>query len=685
MTEFRYRAYISYSHQDEGWAKWLQRALESYRIPRKLVGTETSVGKVPPRVGPVFRDRDDLSSSSDLGGSVEQNLTESESLIVLCSPEAAASHWVGEEIREFGVLGRQQRIFCVIVDGEPHSNDVTCFPPALKDIGLQEPLAADVRKWADGKQLAKLKLISGLLGLRLDDLRRRELLRQRKRTAVVGLGVVAALALMLMTVMSQISEQHERETAEQMATFIVELGEKLQSDTDLDTLALISREALKYYQRLDPDKLNPETGKKVALVMRQMAQISQLQGRPDEALEAFEGSRNILARLREKHPGIPGLLFELGNADYYIGNLYFRQGEYASAREAMQSYQRLTRTLSDSDPQNPDWIMELAYAHNNLAALQLDSGLGVDDATLEHIAQAIRLMETVMELKPGDEVVVSHYANTLAYAADAQSLACNLENAMPLRERARDLAESLAQSNPGNNERQELYAYQISGVAVLQTQLGRTASAEQNLELSISILQQLSVADPSHVVYRQEALYQRLTLARLVAESGRLDEARSMLQSIGPGFEPAGESADQDIVSQDIYVNFLLAYADVDFQLGDKQAAGDHLQEAIQLKLAISGPPTWDRQSKVTLMRARYQWWEVHGEDAIDSFPLLSEVKLESVGAFQSCAEADVAARMHILEGNRDGATTQVAYLKDRAYADPAFVRFCSNHGLCME
>lgn len=33
-----YWAFISYSHADDAWGRWLHRALESYRIPRALVG-----------------------------------------------------------------------------------------------------------------------------------------------------------------------------------------------------------------------------------------------------------------------------------------------------------------------------------------------------------------------------------------------------------------------------------------------------------------------------------------------------------------------------------------------------------------------------------------------------------------------------------------------------------------------
>ena len=44
---FKYRAFISYSHRDASWAKWLHAALEGYRIDKDLVGRRTSAGLVP--------------------------------------------------------------------------------------------------------------------------------------------------------------------------------------------------------------------------------------------------------------------------------------------------------------------------------------------------------------------------------------------------------------------------------------------------------------------------------------------------------------------------------------------------------------------------------------------------------------------------------------------------------------
>ncbi|MEO6227614.1 MAG: toll/interleukin-1 receptor domain-containing protein, partial [Thermomonas sp.] len=128
-----YRAFISYSHADSRWARWVHRRVENYRLPSRLRGTNGEFGLLPDRFGPIFRDREDLSSAGELGPSIQLALTNSEALIVLCSPDAARSPWVNNEILNFKRLGHANRIFALILAGEPNTGDEReCFPPALR-------------------------------------------------------------------------------------------------------------------------------------------------------------------------------------------------------------------------------------------------------------------------------------------------------------------------------------------------------------------------------------------------------------------------------------------------------------------------------------------------------------------------------------------------------------------------
>ena len=127
--DFKYWAFISYSHSDQASADQLHEALERYRVPRRLVGRPGRDGPVPSRIAPIFRDREELPTSSDLGHAIREALRASRYLIVVCSPSSANSIWVNEEVLTFKRLGGANRILCLILDGEPNASDKSGTAP----------------------------------------------------------------------------------------------------------------------------------------------------------------------------------------------------------------------------------------------------------------------------------------------------------------------------------------------------------------------------------------------------------------------------------------------------------------------------------------------------------------------------------------------------------------------------
>jgi WD40 repeat protein len=193
-SDFTYRAFISYAHADHPWAVWLHRALERYRVPRRLAGA-----KGLRRLGKMFRDEEELAAAAELGPKIDAALKASDVLIVVCSPRSAKSKWVNQEIEAFKRQGREHRVFALIVDGEPHDPAQECFPEALKrraDGGPAEPLAVDVRKF--GRSDAVVRIIAGLLDVGYDDLHQRELRRRRAERraaeALFATGLVLVIA-----------------------------------------------------------------------------------------------------------------------------------------------------------------------------------------------------------------------------------------------------------------------------------------------------------------------------------------------------------------------------------------------------------------------------------------------------------------------------------------------------------
>ena len=247
-TDSWYWGFISYSHRDEQWAQWLHRSLERYVVPRSLVGRSSRDGRVPRRLFPIFRDREELPVSFDLGANLKNCLERSRYLIVICSPSSATSRWVNEEIRYFKSVHGENRILCLIVAGEPNAEDKPdstsqeCFPPAVRyqlgpDTELSEirtePIGADARPAADGKTNAKLKLIAGLLGVNYDELKQRDQRRRRRqRVQLVGLAALVCAAFIAFAFTEERLKKRQSVKAE-IKAYIQEGTEKLREEKRL--------------------------------------------------------------------------------------------------------------------------------------------------------------------------------------------------------------------------------------------------------------------------------------------------------------------------------------------------------------------------------------------------------------------------------------------------------------------
>jgi hypothetical protein len=136
----------------------------------------------------------------------EQTLTaldDSMALILIASPNAAKSPYVNEEVRLFRSRHPERACVPLIIDGAHEIGE--CFPPALRfkvsadGVILDErdsPLAADLRKGADGFDLALSKIVATLLGLQTDEVFRRAQ-RVRRRWQLIWAAIAVVVVLLL--------------------------------------------------------------------------------------------------------------------------------------------------------------------------------------------------------------------------------------------------------------------------------------------------------------------------------------------------------------------------------------------------------------------------------------------------------------------------------------------------------
>lgn len=385
--DFKYKAFISYSHEDSKWADWLHRCLETYRVPKHLVGKIIDRDPVPKRLAPIFRDRAELPTSTDLGKAINEALEQSSCQIVICSPAAARSRWVNEEILAYKRLGRENQIFCLIVDGEPNTTARPeldeCFPQALRfKIGVDgelsdvpvEPIAADVREDKDGKSDAKLRIIAGMLGVGFDALKQREHQRRHRRLAVIAsaatVGMIIATTLATVAIFARAEAERQRvraeaesETAKQTTNFLVDLFSVSDPSEALGN-TITAREILDQGARRIEFELENQPAIKSTL-LDTMGTVYMRLGLYDEATALLE--RGLATRQTFYGRGHP----EVANSQANLGELLGLQSELEEAADLY--HQAIAIQRAASDVPSPELAMSL-YGLADIRSLQANFG-----------------------------------------------------------------------------------------------------------------------------------------------------------------------------------------------------------------------------------------------------------------------------------------------------------------------
>jgi len=504
-----YVAFISYSHKDAKVGRWLHRKLEGYRLPKRLAGTQGEDGEVPARLTPIFRDRDELPAAGDLSERVRAALAVSRNLIVVCSPNSAASPWVAKEIATFRELHPKRPIFTAIVDGEPGQS----FSPSLVEGGA-EPLAADLRKEGDGRRLGLLKLVAGLAGIGLDALVQRDAARRIRRVSYVTATAIAGmLAMAVMTTVAlnaRAEAQQQRAEAEGLVHFMLtDLRERLRKVGRLDVMEAVNARAIDYYRGRSLADLSQGPPAQTARLFQASGEDELDKGRLDQALTAFRKAGEATEPLLALFPADPQLLLDRAKSENGIGRVHERRREWHAAERRYRSY------AAAADPLAASALGEAAAAAINLG--NVSSGRKDYAAAERRYRKAVELLETATSLNEGDTHLLLNLANARAWLADTFYRRGLWVASLRERRRQHDLMKSLRNRERRSADADFRYAASDRGFACSLWKTGDRPVAVRYFLAAYESTSSLARRDPQTAAWR--GLKQKLSDDLLNAEA----------------------------------------------------------------------------------------------------------------------------------------------------------------------
>ena len=613
-AEYRYWAFISYSSKDKSWARWLQRAIESYGIPARLVDHPTPVGDpAPRRLRPLFRDRSELPAAADLGTQIETALRASRYLIVVCSPHATQSRWVDKEIATFRAMDRPGRVLAVVVDGEPGAGDEReCLPPALRDT---EPLAADARPEGDGKRDARLKLLAGMLGVGFDALKQRDTHRRIRRlqatiAAVLALAVgFAGLTAYAVAQRNTARQQRDKAVkarlqAEDLLSYLLyDLRDKLEPLGKLDIVANVQKQVDEYFQELGVEKDNPLTMWNRSVAFANEGQRLLAQGDLDGAKARYEAALKITERLVSLDPKNTVSQGNLAATHNGLARVLEAQGNLDGALEHYQADLEITTRLASLDPNNTGLQRDLRIGHACVAGvLQAQGDL---DGALRNFKTSLSIDRRLVSLEPSTTDWQRDLAADHTYAGGILETQGDLDSASRHYQTALKIDQRLVSLDPSNTIWQrDLAACHRCVAGVLQAQ-GDLDGAWRQRQADLTISRRLVSQDPTNTDWLRDLAWSHSLMAGLLEQQGDPDGA---LQQYRSALEIDERLVSRDRTSTDWRFDLAASHENVGLMLEAQEDLAGALRQyrlAVKIEQSLVSSDPDNPQSKDALSQLR--------------------------------------------------------------------------------
>ena len=443
----RFAAFISYSHADADAASKLQRRLERYRLPKRIAHARANNAA---SLGPIFRDREDFAAAASLSAAIRDAIGRAEALVVMCSPDAAASPWVAAEIELFRALHPDRPILAALLSGEPASS----FPPALTADG-NEPLAADLRPDGDGEQLGFLKIVAGIVGVPLDTLIQRD--AQRRIRRVTAITASALIAMLIMGIMTTLALQARNEAARQRAAaeglveyMLTDLRAKLEGVGKIDIMEGVNRKALQYYRNQgDLVGLSPDSLLQRARIIEAMGEDDEKRGSFDAAQRKYSELHRVTSALLAHEPTNSNRIFAHARSENRLALLAHSRGKTEIALSGFMDSMALLDKILTAPGLKPEWLQLAAYGNGNICAVYLQTNRSAVSA-LEHCLQAVAFNERLMTMQPDKPEPIYDLIFHLAWLDEAWTANGNNNNATKASRRALELIRTLEMLDPEN-------------------------------------------------------------------------------------------------------------------------------------------------------------------------------------------------------------------------------------------
>jgi len=344
---------------------------------------------------------------------------------------------------------------------------------------------------------------------------------------VIGL-IVATYGLREARAARSVAE-NRRESAEALIGYMLgDFADRLRPLGRLDLLDGVSSQAMKYLGAPDAIGASPVSALRRASALRTLGEVHAERNQMDAARAAFSEADSLLAAIPAAAVSAE-IVLERGTTAYWIGNLHFQAHQLDQAEVHWQRYLAFSQVLAQSDSLAAKGRLEVAYAHGNLAALEVERRDFEQAVVL--VNRSISGFRALFDAAPNDPEVSAQLSNQLSWLGRIYEAKGDLRAAKKAYERQLELIAAVRKADPNAALWRSQEGLARQWIGMMSASLGEGERAQAEFEKAHAAAALVTEHDPTNKEWVRDLAFCDLQLAQFALDAGRLAEARRRLST----------------------------------------------------------------------------------------------------------------------------------------------------------
>ncbi len=254
-----------------------------------------------------------------------------------------------------------------------------------------------------------------------------------------------------------------------------------------------------------------------------LANISRLIGRTDQAESAYLKARDLFDALRRERPSEPLYRRQLASAHGNLGLLYSDTRRAKEAAHAFENALTIEAELDRVATSQPADRSRLANTSDNFALFLRRNGRIADAEKYHRTAREIR--RALVDQFPNDESHLNALMQSLNNLTELYAMTNRAADAEPYLKEAIQISESLSQQHPDMPDYQNGLAASYNNIGGVYILVGRFDDARDAYQRSLPIRERLATEHPAMIEYGLQLGSVYCNLGELETRRGNADAA----------------------------------------------------------------------------------------------------------------------------------------------------------------